>query len=383
MSTKNTPANFSTPRLAQPLAAVCLALAALPALAQQDTPASAASAPASAPAPLQLPTDVKPVSLNAEDLDIEDGAALRGLKKVALAGVAVYVVNEASAGGSAGAVYRDRTMASVNTSLKVVGLDSARLQALADSTHDRIVDALRARGIEVLPLAELKALPAYAELAAIGEPQPMPLDARGGKGQVFSAHGLPLIHQSELMWHNRTVGGLFGAKVEDRFAGIGDGFAAALRKPKLDAALDGIAKSSNAAIVMARLVLTAAQVKGSGGAWASSASTSVRNSLFMPAWTNRLWVRRPDGQQGRVSLKNALASDYAIGEIVDVTSTGTKAANIALTAFTMLAAMSGTGRGVVASSQDLELRSSPELFEAVALPQIQGVAEGLSRALEP
>ena len=52
-------------------------------------------------------------------------------------------------------------------------------------------------------------------------------------------------------------------------------------------------------------------------------------------------------------------------------------ANIALTAFTMLAAMSGTGRGVVASSQDLELRSSPELFEAVALPQIQGVADDL------
>jgi hypothetical protein len=84
-----------------------------------------------------------------------------------------------------------------------------------------------------------------------------------------------------------------------------------------------------------------------------------------------------------VSLKHALASEHALGEIVDVTSTGTKAANIALTAFTMLAAMSGTGRGVVASSQDLELRSSPELFEAVALPQIQGVVEGLSRALEP
>ena len=369
-------------RCAPLLAAGCLAVMSLPALSQQEPPPPAASAPAAAPA-LPVPGDVKPVTLAADDLDIEDGAALRGLKRVALAGVAVYVVNEASAGGSAGAVYRDRTMASVNTSLKVIGLDAARLQALTDAAHDRIAAALRARGIEVLPLAELKAQPAYADLAAIGEPQPMPLDARGGKGQVFSAHGLPLIHQSELMWHNRAVGGLFGAKVEDRFAGISDGFSAALRKPKLDAALDGIAKSSNAAIVMARLVLTAAQVKGSGGAWALSASTSVRNSLFMPAWTNRLWVRRPDGQQGRVSLKNALASELALGEIVDVTSTGTKAANIALTAFTMLAAMSGTGRGVVASSQDLELRSSPELFEAVALPQIQGVVEGLARALEP
>jgi hypothetical protein len=362
------------------LAACCLAAASLPAAAQQDAPASAA---ASAPA-LPVPSDIKPVTLASDDLDIEDGAALRGLKRVALAGVAVYVVNEASAGGSAGAVYRDRTMASVNTSLKVVGLDAARLQALADAAHDRIVAALSARGLDVVPLAELKALPAYADLAAIGEPQPMALDARGGKGQVFSAHGLPLIHQSEQMWHNRTVGGLFGAKVDDRFAGLGDNLAAAMRKPKLDAALEGISKSSGgAAIVMARLVLTAAQVKGSGGAWALSASTSVRNSLFMPAWTNRLWVRRADGQAGRVSLKHALASEQALGEIVDVTSTGTKAANIALTAFTMLAAMSGTGRGVVASSQDLELRSSPELFEAVALPQIQGVVEGLSRALEP
>lgn len=362
--------------------ALCAALAALPAQAQEAAGASASSA-ASAPAPLPVPAEVKLPRLGAEDLDIEDGAALRGLKRVALAGVAVYVVNEASAGGSAGAVYRDRTLASVSTSLKVMGLEPARLQALADAAHEHIAAALRARGIEVLPLAELKALPAYAELAAIGEPQPMPLDARGGKGQVFSAHGLPLIHQSEQMWHSRTVGGLFGAKVEDRFAGLGDNFAAAMRKPKLDAALEGMAKSSDAAVVMARLVLTAAQVKGSGGAWATSASTSVRNSLFMPAWTNRLWVRRADGRAGRVSLKNALASEQALGELVDVTSTGTKAANIAVTAFTMLAAMSGTGRGVVASSQDLELRSSPELFEAVALPQIQGVVEGLARALEP
>lgn len=368
------------PKLQAPcLLALCTALLTQPTRAQE----AAASAPGPGTASMATLPEVKAPNLGAEDLDIEDGAALRGLKRVVLAGVTVYVISEASAGGSAGAVYRDRSMASVNTSLKVLGLEPARLQAVADSAHERIAAALRTRGIEVLPPAQLKALPAYAELAALGEPQPMPLDARGGKGQVFSAYGLPLIHQSEQMWHPRTVGGLFGAKVEDRFAGLGDDFSAALRKPKLDAALDGIAKSSDAAIVMARLVLTAAQVKGSGGAWALSASTSARNSLFMPAWTNRLWVRQADGRAGRVSLKNALASDVALGELVDVTSTGTKAANIALTAFTMLAAMGGTGRGVVASSQDLELRSSPELFDAVALPQIQGVVEGLARALEP
>lgn len=321
--------------------------------------------------------------LASDDLDLENADALRGLKAVALAGVAVYVVTEASGGASAGAAFRDRTMVSTGTAIKVVGLEPARLQALADEAHDRIADALRARGLAVVPLDELKALPAYAELAAAADPAPLALDASAGKGQIFSGRGLPLIHQGEQAWLNRMVGGLFGAKVEDRFVGMGQNLSSAMRKPRLDAALDALSRATGAAVVMARVVLTAAEVKAAGGAFALGASTQTRNTLLMPAWTNRLWVRRADGAVGRVSLKQALVSEAGLGELVDVTSTGTQAANIAVTAFTMLAAMSGTGRGVVASSRDLELRSSPERFEAVARPQLRGLADGLAQALAP
>lgn len=363
------------------LLALCAMLATLPAHAQDAAASAPAAGSPSLPAP---PAALAAPKLGSEDLDVEDAATLRGHKKAVLAGVSLYVLTEASGAATAGAAFRDRSMAYVNSSLKVTGLDPARLQALADAAHEQIAAALQARGIAVLPLATLKAQPEYTALAALGESSPLPLDARAGKGMVYSAQGLPLIHQSELTWKHRTVGGLFGAKVEDPYVGFGDNLSSAMRMTKLEAALDGLSKANEGApVVMARLVLTAAQIKASGGAFTLGASTSAKDSLVSPAWTNRLWLRTAGGATGRVSLKHALVSEAAPGVIVDVTSTTSKVVDIATTALTFAAALSGVGRGVSQSTKDLELRSSPELFEAVALPQLQGVISGLAQALAP
>lgn len=373
------------------IAATLIAALALPGAAHAQAPEPAASAPAdaaaSAPAgpaiDLTPPAQVAPVSVAADGLDLENGDTLKGVSKVALAGVALYVMTASSGAATSGAAFRDRSMAYVNSSLKVTGLDAAQLQALADDAHDRAAAALKARGIAVVPLAELQALPEYAELAALGDKAPLAIDASAGKGTVYSARGLPLIHMDELAWLNRMVGGLFGAKVEDPYVSLGDRMAGGFRKAKLDPAVEKLAKAAGASVVMVRIVLSPAQIKASGGAWSLGASTSARDSLVMPAWTNRLWLMTPKGDRARASLKFPLASGTPPGRIVDVTSTASKVADVATTVLTFAAALSGVGRGVSQRTLDLEMRSSPQWFDAVARPQVDTVLQALSQAVAP
>ena len=362
------------------IAALCTGLSA-PAWGQSQ--ANPAPEPPPATEGMQPPAQVAPVSVPADGLDLENADALRGVRKVALAGVALYVMTESSGAATSGAAFRDRSMAYVNSSLKVSGLDPARLQKLADAAHDRLVEALQARRIEVVPLATLQALPAYAALAAAADTAPLSIDASAGKGTVYSARGLPLIHMGELAWLNRMVGGLFGAKVEDPYVSLGDRMSGGIRKTRLDPAFSDLARAVGAPVLMARIVLSAAQVKASGGAWSLGASTQARDTLLMPAWTNRLWLHTPQGEQARVSLKFPLVSETAPGRIVDVTSTASKVADVATTLFTFAAAMSGVGRGVAQSTQDLELRTTPDWFEAVARPQVDAALQALAQGLAP
>lgn len=351
-------------RLALLGAALALALPA-PLLAQTAVPGPTAASP-----------------LGAEALDLERPERLRGLKQVALAGVAVYVITEHDGSATSGAALRGG-LAYVNSSMSVTGLAPERLQALADAAHDRLRAALQARGIEVLPQAQLQALPAWAALQAAADSAPLAIDTPGGKGTVYSARGLPLIHLDELGWLHRTTGGLFGAKVEDPYVALGDKMAVGFRKVKLDPALDALSQAAGAPLLMARLVLSAAQVKARGGSFTLGASTESRNSLVLPAWTNRLLVRWGGNDLGRVSLRQALSSDVAPGELVDVTSTGTQVADVLTTALTMAAALSGHGRAVSQRSKTLELRATPDSFEAAAWPQIEQALDGLAAGLQP
>lgn len=316
------------------------------------------------------------------ELDLEHEDRLKGLKKVAIAGLALYVITEDSGGITSGTAFHG-SMGNVSSSVKVVGLEPARLQALADEALDETVRTLQARGIEVMPQATLQALPGYAELKEAANAAPMELDSRGGKGTVYSARGLPLIHRGEGAWLNRMVGGLFGAKVSDPYVTVGEGIAAGFRKGQLDPAMQTLGESAKVPLLWVRLVLSAAQLKTSGGAFDLSAKTEIRNTLVLTPWTTRILVRQPDGDMGRVSLKKALPSQTSPGELVDVTTTGTKAANLLTTAFTTLAALSGHGRAVNSSSLDAELRTTPEQFDGAARPQIATALASLAQALQP
>ncbi|MBI5268968.1 MAG: hypothetical protein HY856_04755 [Burkholderiales bacterium] len=370
-------------KLSRGLAALlALCVAAAPAAPQAPADASTSAPAAEAPVASSGGGLPPPAPLGADDLDIEHGDRLKGLKKVALAGVALYVITEADGGAVSGAALHGG-MSHVHASMKVVGLEAGRLQALADRVHALAEASLKARGIEVIPHEALQALPSYAELQGQGDTAPLALDAQGGKGSVFSARGLPLLHMDEQAWLNRTVGGLFGAKVADPYVSLGDKMSVGFRKAKLEPVLQRLAAEAGTPLVMVRVVLSAAQVKTSSGGFSLSASAQTRNALVMPGWTNRLLVRLPDGDGGRVSLRQGRASDAGLGELVDVTTTGAKAVSALTTALTVAAAFYGAGRAVNSSTQALELRTTADHFDAVAGPQIEAMLAGLTQALTP
>lgn len=173
--------------------------------------------------------------------------------------------------------------------------------------------------------------------------------AKGGKGQADSASGLPLLHRDEMAWLSRTTGtGLLGAmssKVEDACVSLGGKMSGGFKVGRMEPALEHLGQLAGMPLVLARLVLTAAQVQAGGSRWGFSAGTETRNTLLMPAWTNCILVRRPGGggDYARVSLKQGWASEAGLGELVDMTTTGQKAASVLTTAFTIAAAFAGAG----------------------------------------
>ena len=55
-----------------------------------------------------------------------------------------------------------------DVSIKLVGANNEQFQAITEKFYQQTVEQLKAQGIEVVPVEELKALPEFADLAANG-----------------------------------------------------------------------------------------------------------------------------------------------------------------------------------------------------------------------
>ena len=229
----------------------------------------------------------------------------------------------------------------------------------------------------------LDALPAMAALKGAADKAPLPFDAAGGKGHIYSASGLPLLHVYENAWLHRS-GGMFGPKIDDHYVSLGDKMSVGFRLTTLQPLLKDLAVATQMPLLHVRLVLAPGGVQASkGGFFAGSSETKTTSTLVMPVYTNRFMLTTADGGVGRVSLNTALLSEQGMGELVDVTSTAETAGNVALAAFSILAAASGTGRAVINNSRKQELRTSHELFDGVAKAQSTQVLQALSAKLAP
>lgn len=260
------------------LSALCMALSLATASALAQTLAETPAAPVAEAAPATTA-----VELPASPVHVEEAARLKGVSKVAIAGFQVYVITEQSAASTAQGGSAHSTIASVATDLKVEGLTAERLKALTNSLYDDTVRQLQAQGLAVVPHEQLQAVPAFAELKAAGATDGLAIDTRGGKGQVFAARDLPVLHMNEMGWLHRSSGGLFGGpKVEDAYVSLGDtvssGFKIGAYKPPLQA----LAQAVDAPLLQVRLVLTAAQLKAKGNGFFSTTAKTEAAGLHQP-----------------------------------------------------------------------------------------------------
>lgn len=325
----------------------------------------------------QSPTDAAPAA------HVENGDKLKGLNKVVLASCGVYVLQEFDAGSTAQRGSTQGSIAMTSANLKVVGLEATRLQAMTDQLCAQAVQAVRARGLTVIELPAEGGGPAVEAWRTAGEAAPLAFDAAGGKGTVYSAKGLPLLHVSEMGWLHRNSGGLFGGpKVDDDYVSLGGKMGVGFQMTKLQPLIKTLAESQQAPLLHVRLVLAPGSVTANkGGFFAAASETKSSAALMLPAFTNRLLVTTGDGAVARVSLDKALIAEAGIGELADVTSTAETAGNIALAAFSILSAASGHGRAVINNSRKQELRADPDQFETVAKTQAGAVLETLSARL--
>lgn len=314
---------------------------------------------------------------------VENGDKLKGLSKVVLASCGVYVLQEFEAGSTAQRGSTQGSIAMTSANLKVVGLETARLQAMTDQLCGQAVQSVRARGVTVVELPAEGGGPAVEAWRTAGEAAPLAFDAAGGKGSVYSAKGLPLLHVSEMGWLHRSSGGLFGGpKVDDDYVSLGGKMGVGFQMTKLQPLIKTLVESQQAPLLHVRLVLAPGSVTASkGGFFATASETKSSAALMLPAFTNRLLLTTGDGAVARVSLDKALIAEAGIGELADVTSTAETAGNIALAAFSILSAASGHGRAVINNSRKQELRADPDQFESVAKTHAGIVLDTLSARL--
>ena len=327
-----------------------------------------------------LKPDQTPVERATEWIEVDKPEVFKGIRKVSIASFQVFFVTDYSASANAsnmaglGGGGRDR----ISASLSVKGLDDAFFQRLTDELYNQAVTRLKADGTEVLAHDEFAKTEGYSKLVAAGDPGPLEADSKGGKGKVFSARGLPIFHVYEYQWLSRIT---FGKKPEDHYISLGDalgsGFklSSTIRPAQVDAA-----KALDTPLLNVRMVITAASLSGKGGGWAMNASVTAGNSLQMPILVNRYLLITPSAEVGRLSLKTALLSQEPLGEIVDVTTSSSKVSDAVGTVMSLFT--SAKGRGTTYTTKDLELRTSPDVFGAVAGRYAKTVNDMLADSLK-
>lgn len=354
--------------------ALTWALAASSVFAQTET------APAAAPAPTASSAAAQPTSV---ETHVENADTLKGLKSVAVASFQVYMLTEFEGGSTAQGGSTKGSISSTHANMKVLGLSPERLQSLTDELHTLTVQMLKDRGLTVFDPAAMQALPAFVALKAASDKSPLDFDAAGGKGTIYSAKGLPLMHVYENGWLHRS-NGMFGPKVDDTYTSLGDKMSVGFRLTTFQPLLKDLANATQTPLLHVRLVLAPGGVQAAaGGFFSRTSETKTGSTLAMPVFTNRIMVTTADGSVGRVSLNKPLLSEQGLGDLADVTSTAETAGNIALAAFSILASASGHGRAVINDSRKQELRTSHDLFDPVAKGQAQQVLQGLTANLAP
>lgn len=337
------------------------------------------SAPAVAAAELSLTGDAR---AQAEQfVQVENADTLREVKRVFIPSFMVDFVSELQyQKGLSG--LEAMLGADSDVSIKLVGADGERFQAITDALYAETVAQLHAAGIEVVDNAQLQTLPEFVELAAKGiTPLPSSQDAKAGKGLYFSATGLPLYHMDEVGFIPAFQ--LLGKKKEDNFLTFGSKFSSGFSAGFAQQVEEKIAKKLDATALKVRLTVLGGQLTPDHGFW-SSGKVATRAAASFVDFVNRYAFVTPQGKKARLSLKEAVSTGD-IGELVNTTSSGDKATDaaknaalVAINVASLAARFSGVSapgiNSAYSATSTFECRVQPEVFESKVSEYYAGIA---------
>jgi hypothetical protein len=250
--------------------------------------------------------------------------------------------------------------------------DDALLQSFTDALYRRYLDRLKASGLDVVSLDEMKANADFMKLPGWDKTGPLELKAGEQHSKIFGATGLPMLAQQ-----NDARAGFFGAL------------------PHSLGPLEGnIAAELGARLVEGRLAVDFVSLhssdrkllfggRGARGSWASVDSTAaialMPTACYVGATSHSekkrgFWGGNAVARANRAVL---LGSDSL--EVVNTTTTGDKAAAAFSAGVGVLMAMNGGG-AFTSSVKRYEARTTPQAYLAEVSPAAEAMVDGLVKS---
>ena len=322
------------------IAAVWMLLAALSLGARAATDFDPAAAPA------QLATSF----VKADRLQ-----ALAKVKRAAIAQFRVEfaVENEAKAqsSGTTGAT-------SSRADVKLVGVTDEARQATADRLYDQFVQDLAAAGLEVVPLATLRANADYQSLGPVLRGGREPVGTRAGKSIFVGARGMPYYMTND-----------------DRHLGLGTllGGISTTQPQNIE---PQIAKTLDAAVFRVTLAVAFADQTTRGGLFNTGSSVKTDARLVLVPNQCQWLIITPEGR-AQVYLNETVFMGSDALQLVETTADSDKAVQAAANIITGLFAKT------TRSAASYEARTTPAAYEAVVTRHGLALQAAMLSALRP
>lgn len=303
------------------------------------------------PEPFDLQTPAE--TLAKDYLKLDKLEPLKGVKRVAFPSFQVEF--EIESNESASSVARQvgsngGAEASVHTKYFLKGVDDAVCQKITDDLYAAVVAQLQGAGFEVVGLDAVQGAASFAKLPL--KPTPYHID----KSKHDSVFCTPQATQT------------YFRPGDQRLAWGGISFSAL----DWNGTFKALGQELDAALVEARFVVTFCDLEGSKqGFWASygnTATASVKSTLaltFLPGET-RFWVHTPASKGGAfkanpfvaMTLKHPVMAGKQLFEVKDITTTGQKLGDAAVTALGVVSSLSG-GRSMSSRTKQYEAHVEP------------------------
>lgn len=302
-------------------------------------------------------------AMAAKYVEIENPDYLKNVKRVVIPSFMVEYVTEAKASAELTGIALAVGGAS-SALIRMKGAQPEQFQAVTDRLYEQTVAELARAGIEVVPQAQLKASATFQEIAAKGEKAPREEEAKGGKGVYHTAVDLPLYFMNEQAFIQK----LFSKPKDDIYLTFGTKFGSGFSTAQIPMLEEKLAKEFDAAVLKVRITFLGGTAQREHSIWTGGSATAQGAASFAPTATRYAFING-NGDKARLSLKSTVNTGH-LGELVNVTSTASKAVDVArntLTVASRLGAAFGM-RGVdlgYGSEVEYEWRVEPGSFEQV------------------